>query len=182
MSTRALMTVEQFVQVSTTAADTEDYELVEGELVQLPSGTPRHSIIRDHIGYQLISYFRKNPIGRSLTENDCRLTDDTVRKPDVAIFLGERLQQIDLDKIPAPFAPDIAVEVLSPSESAMDLRRKVRDFLRTGSQEVWLLDHSNAEVLVHTNAGIRVLQGSDILETPLLPGFSAAVVDLVVNL
>jgi Uma2 family endonuclease len=63
----------------------------------------------------------------------------------------------------------------------MDVRRKVRDCLRADSQEVWLVDHSNAEVLVHTKTEIRVLQRSNVLESPLLPGFNAAVADLVVN-
>jgi len=89
----------------------------------------------------------------------------TVRQPDIAIFLGEHVRQIDLDKIPVPFAPDIAVEVLPPSEKAIDVRRKVLDYLRGGSQEVWLLDHANAEILVHTNDGIRVLQEKDVLES-----------------
>jgi Uma2 family endonuclease len=180
MSTKALMTVEQFVQMQT--ADTEDYELVAGELIPLSSGTPRHNKIRDFIGHLLWIYFKGNPIGEAFGENDCRTTGDTVRRPDVSVFLGERLKQIDPDKIPAPFAPDIAVEVLSPSEGAVDLRRRVREYLRAGGKEVWLLDHKNGEVLVHTRTGIRVLQGTDVLESPLLPGFSAAVTDLVVNI
>jgi Uma2 family endonuclease len=179
MSTKALMTVEQFAKLDT--ADTEDYELVEGELIPLPSATPRHAKIRGRAERLLWSYFERNPIGEAFGEVDCRTTDDTVRRPDVAIFLGERLKQINLDKIPAPFAPDIAVEVLSPSERAMNVRRRVREYLSAGSQEVWLLDHANGEVLVHANTGIRVLQGTDVLESPLLPGFSVAVADLVVN-
>jgi Uma2 family endonuclease len=179
MATKALMTVEQFAQMHT--AGTEDYELVEGELIPLSSGTYRHNRIRDFVVFLMWSYFKGNPIGEAVGENDCRIANDTVRKPDVSIFLGERLKQIDPDKIPAPFAPDIAVEVLSPSESAVEVRRRVRDYLRAGGKEGWLLDHVNSEVLVHTGTGIRVLQGTDVLESPLLPGFSAAVADLVVN-
>ena len=180
MATKALMTVEQFAQMHT--ADTEDYELVEGELIPWSSGTLRHADIRDLVVHLIRSYFKGNPIGKAFGEVDCRITDDTVRRPDVSIFLGERLKQIDPDKVPAPFAPDIAVEVLSPSESAVEVRRKVRDYLRAGGKEVRLLDHANGEVLVHTNTGIRVLQGTDVLDSPLLPGFSVAVADLVVNL
>ena len=179
MATKAPMTVEQFAQMNT--ADTEDYELVEGELIPLSSGTPRHNTIRDLVVILLWSYFKGNPIGRAFGENDCRTTDDTVRRPDVSVFLGERLKQLDMDKIPAPFAPDIAVEVLSPTERAINVRRRVREYLRAGSKEVWLLDHANGEVLVHTDTCIRVLQGSDVLESPLLPGFSTAVADLVVS-
>ena len=131
------------------------------------------------IGDLVRSYLEQHPIGEEFAGVDCLLTSDTVRRPDLSIFLGERLRQIDLDKIPVPFAPDIAVEILSPSESAIDVRRKVRDYLRAGSKEVWLIDHSNAEVLVHTSASIQVLQGKDLLKSPLLPGFSTTVDDLV---
>jgi Uma2 family endonuclease len=179
MAAKALMTVGQFAQMH--MADTEDYELVAGELIPMSSGTFRHARIRDLIVRLIWSYFEGHPIGEVFGEVACRITDGTVRKPDVSIFLGERLKQIDLDQIPASFAPDIAVEVLSPPESAIDVRRKVRDYLRAGGSEVWLLDHANGEVLVHTGTGIRVLQGTDVLASPLLPGFSAAVAGLVVN-
>jgi Uma2 family endonuclease len=147
----------------------------------LPSATPIHAIIRDLTGDLVRSYLRQNPIGKAIAEIDCLLTADTVRRPDLSIFLGERSRQMDLDKTPAPFAPDIAVEILSPSESAIDARRKVRDYLRAGSKEVWRFDHSNGEVLVHTSSSIQVLQGTDVLTSPLLPGFSATVAHLVVD-
>jgi Uma2 family endonuclease len=177
MGTKTLMTVEQFAQMHT--ADTEDYELVEGELIPLSSGTYLHNRIRDLIVHLLWSYFKGNPIGAAVAEYDCRIAPDTVRRPDLSIFFLERLRQIVPDHVPAPLAPDIAVEILSPSESAVDIRRKVRDYLRAGSSEVWLVDHSNGEVQLHTAAGIRVLQATDVLESPLLPAFSVAVASLV---
>ena len=181
MSTKAMMTVEQFAQMDT--ADTERYELVEGELIPLSSGTFEHSKIRDLVGHLMWAYFKDNPIGDAVGETDCQLGDDTVRCPDVSIFLDKvRLQRINRRKVPVPFAPDIAVEVLSPSERAIDVRRKVRDYLRAGSKEVWLLDPANGEVHVHSATGIRLLQGTDILESALLPGFSASVAELVVNI
>jgi Uma2 family endonuclease len=177
MSTKTQITVEQFAQMHT--ADTEDYELVAGELIPLSSGTYRHNKIRDLIGHLLWSYFRQNPIGEAVAENDCQIAPDEVRRPDLSVFLGDRWRRLDVDKIPAPYAPDIAVEVLSPAECAMDVRRKVRDYLRGGGKEVWLLDHSNGEALIHTSAGIRILQGNDVLESPLLPGFSVRIADLL---
>ena len=177
MSTKALMTVEQFAQMET--GETEDYELVDGELTPLASGTPKHNMVRDLLGSFFWSYFRGNPIGKAIGEMDCQLTSDMVRRPDQSVFLKERLRQIDPNRVPAPFAPDIAVEVLSPSESAMDVRRKVRDYLRAGTQEVWLVDHANGEVLVHTNSGIQVLQAADPVASPLLPGFAVTVAELL---
>jgi Uma2 family endonuclease len=176
MATKALMTAEQFARMET--ADTEKFELVEGDLVPLPGATYRHNKIRDRIGHRLSNYLDINPIGDSVGETDCQLSADTVRCPDVSVFL-KRTHEIDLDKTPVPFAPDIAIEVLSPSESAINVRRKVLDYLGAGSQEVWLLDHANGEVLIHSAAGIRVLKTTDILESPALPGFSATVAELL---
>ena len=180
MSTKALTTVEQFGQMR--FADTEDYELVEGELVPLASGTFRHNTNRDLMGHLLWSYFRQNPIGKVVGENDCRVSENKVRRPDLSVFLNERLRLIDPDTIPAPFAPDIVIEVLSRSEGVIETRGKVREYLGAGSAEVWLLDHANREVQVHTAGGIRVLQGTDILETPLLPEFRVAVAELGMDL
>lgn len=178
MSTKALITVEQFAQMN--FAETEDFELVDGELVPLPSTTPKHNLIRESLNLALSLYFRGSPIGKSIAEVDCRITSETVRRPSVSIFLDDLFQQIDLDRIPIPFAPHIAVEVLSPTERAIDVRRKVLDYLRAGSHEVWLVDHANGEILVHTNAGIAVLRlGQDRLTSPLLPGFSAGLDEIL---
>ncbi|MFN0104212.1 MAG: Uma2 family endonuclease [Bryobacteraceae bacterium] len=171
------MTVEEFVQMNPVSDET--YELVDGELISLPSPTPLHGIIRDRSVQLIWNYFDRNPIGGAIGETDCRIASDTVRRPDLSIFLGEHWQQLDLKKVPAPFAPDIAMEVVSPSEHVVDVNRKVRDYLVAGSIEVWLLDPENGELHVRTKAGIRLLQGSDTLESPLLPGFSIAVATLL---
>jgi Uma2 family endonuclease len=177
MSATTLIQAEQFAQMK--FAENEKYELLEGELIPVPSGTPRHCIIRDLLGDLVRDYLRRNPAGKAICELDCRISDLTVRMPDLCIFLGVRVQEMNLDRVPVPFAPDIAVEVLSPSESAMDMHRKVLDYFSAGSQEVWVLDHSTGELFVHSHSGIRVLRGSEILESPLLPGFTVAVVDLL---
>jgi Uma2 family endonuclease len=177
MATKTLMTVEEFAQMN--PPETEDYELVEGELIPLPSATPLHAKIRRRAERLLENYFELNPIGEPFGEVDYRLTDDTVRRPDVSIFLNPRLQQIDLKKIPIPFAPEIAVEVLSPSQIAIKVNRKIRDYLGAGSTEVWILDYDNGEVFVHTKAGIRMLVANETLKSPLLPGFAVQVSDLL---
>ena len=156
MSRKALITAEQFAQMET--AENESYELVDGELIPLPGGIPLHGLIRDKLIQLVRTYFDGNPIGGAVAETDWRITSDTVRKPDVSVFSGENWQQLDIYRIPVPFAPEIAVEVLWPSEHAIDVTRKVRDYLSAGSQEVWLLDHANGEVQIRTKSGIRLLE------------------------
>jgi len=177
MGATTLIQAEQFAQM--TFGENEKYELVEGALIPVPSGTPRHCMIRDLLGDMVRDYLRRNPVGRAICELDCRISDVTVRMPDLCIFLGGRAEQMNLDRVPVPFAPDIAVEVLSPSERAMDMHRKVLDYFSAGSREVWVLDHSTGELFVHGHSGIRVLRGRQILESDLLPGFSVTVSDLL---
>ncbi len=174
---RLKVTAEEFVHMD--SPDTEVFELVDGELVPVPSAIPLHAMIRDRAERLVWNYFDRTPIGGAISATDCLITNGTVRKPDLAIILGERWRQLDTRKVPIPFAPDIAVEVLSPSEQALDVTRKVRDYLQAGAREVWLLDPDNGEVHVRTKTGIRLLQGIELLESPLLPGFSVDVATLL---
>ena len=176
MGILTIMTAADFGQLKT--SETEDFELVNGELIPLSSGTALHAKMRRRLERALESYFEGKFIGEALGEIDCRLSNETVRRPDVSIFLKEQLQRIDWNKIPVPFAPDIAVEILSPSESAIDVHRKVREYLGAGTEEVWIFDYVNAELFVHSRAGIRMLVDTDVLESTLLPGFAAKVAEL----
>jgi Uma2 family endonuclease len=173
---KAPMTAEEFAQMNT--AETEAYELVAGELIPLPSAIPLQALVLLNAAFWVGNYLEAHRIGAVLGSVDCRISRDTVRRPDLLILLNERLQQVDPRKVPIPFAPDIAVEVLCLSDTAVDTHRKVGEYLGAGSKEVWILDHDNGQLFVHTAAGIRRLAGHDVLETPLLPGFAAPVSDL----
>ena len=156
-----------------------DYELVEGELVSMSSPTPWHTILRDDLIVLLKLFLRQHPVGIVLSEVDCRTLEGTVRRPDVSFITAGRLRQIDLHKTPLPGAPDIAIEILSPSESAIDVHRKKAEYLKSGSQEVWVLDVSNQEVYIHAPNSVRLLRGGDLLQSDLLPGFSVPVSDVL---
>ncbi len=177
---KTLMTAEQFAELDTPEFD--DFELIAGELVPVPSGTAMHSMVRDAAVEALRGYLRPNRRGRAIGEIDCLISSDTVLRPDVAVFLGSRLEPADLYRVPIPFAPDIAIEVLSPSERAIDVTRRALFYLTAGTQEVWILDHSNGEIAVRSNTGVRLLHPGDALESPLLPGFSVPVSDLLAGL
>ena len=72
MSTKTLMTVEEFVQMNT--KETEEFELVDGELILLSSPTPLHARVRGRLERLIASYFERNPIGEAFGETDCRIT------------------------------------------------------------------------------------------------------------
>lgn len=177
MAANTLITAEQFAQM--TPAETEDFELVEGDLIPLASPTPLHARICLRIGRSLDDYLTSHAMGDCFPDVDCRLSSDTVRRPDVSVFLG---REIDLRKSPIPFAPDIAVEVLSPSETTIETNRKIQGYLTAGTQEVWIVDQPNREIFQYTNKEIRLFRGAHAFATSLLPGFSLTVEDLLVNL
>lgn len=177
MSTGTPMTVEEFARMST--PETADYELVDGALMALSGATPLHAKVRHNVERILGNYFAQHPIGVALGELDCVTVPGTVRRPDVSVFLLDRLAGVDRKRIPVPCAPDIAVEVISPSESAVDVHAKTLEYLAAGCQEVWQFDYENGEVFIQTPTGICLLRPADTLETSVLPGFSAAVADLL---
>lgn len=170
------MTVEQFAQLET--AEIEDFELVDGELISSPSATLAHALTRDRIVVAFYGYLAAKPVGRAAAEIDCRLSEAIVRRSDVAFFFTPPVRPVPMDVVPIPFAPDIAIEILSPSERAVEVNRKVLDYLAAGSREVWLFDRDNAEAFVHTEEGVRLVRGNQVLETALLAGFQLSLADL----
>jgi Uma2 family endonuclease len=175
MSTATLISVEQFAAMPRDEA--VHYELVEGELVEVSSATLNHAMIRDGLCVALWVFLHGKSVGVVAAETDCRTAGETVRRPDLSVLTKERLALVDRNKVPLPFAPDIAIEILSRTEKAVDVLRKINEYLAAGSSEVWLIDPDNVQVLIHTAAGGRRLAVGDNIESPLLPGFSLGVAE-----
>ena len=102
-----------------------------------------------------------------------------VRAPDVSFVRADRLRQSP--KGYAELAPDLAVEVKSPTDSLARLRQKIQSFFAVGTQVGILVDPDSRSVEVHRpgqNAP-QVLRDGDVLTVPdLLPGWSVAIADL----
>ena len=120
----------------------------------------------------------KHKTATAFCELDVQTLAGTVRRPDISIFSLDQMSRIDMNQVPVPNAPIIAVEILSPAEAIIDVSRKAVEYLKAGSREVWLVDHENREVHVRTAEGQRLLGESMNLETELLPRFSAPVAQL----
>lgn len=136
MATKTLMTVEQFEQLGETE---KRQELVDGEIVDMPGANNEHNEIRDEILTDLRIHLRENPIGHAVTEQEFQITKTSVRRPDVAFYQSSKMRPEYRRRSVLPFAPDLAVEVVSPSESAIELRRKIHSYLDNGVQCVWAI-------------------------------------------
>jgi Uma2 family endonuclease len=166
------MTVAEFEKLPD---DGNLHELDEGELI-MPPRRPRHGIAQMAVGEALRQAAGRAGAGMVLSECGFRLAPDVVQAPDVAFIREERRAQMAWDRY-CEFGPDLAVEILSPDDSAARLQRKIRKYLAAGTSIVWVLDPDSVTVNVYQKPGVfRTLTADDLIDAPeLLPGFSIPV-------
>lgn len=171
MGTTTKLTFEEFQNLP--EREGTIYELDEGELLMEASPALRHNFIRQQIAVKLIEFVKSRNLGVVVEEMDFRLSPDTVRNPDVAFITREHLQIIDIDRTPADGAPALAIEVISPSNTAQDMAKKTRQYLQAGSRYVWIVYPSLRMVEIHSSSGARQIHEPELLQAEdLLPGFS----------
>jgi len=158
-------------------------ELVQGEVVRMSPAGGEHGVVAMRIGSRLLVFVEAHDLGVVCAAETGFLVarnPDTVRAPDVAFVSKERMGDGRPPKKFWPFAPDLAVEVVSPSETAESIQERVREWFAAGARAVWLLYPSLSAVHVYCSpTDVRILQKGDILSREdVLPGFTCAVGDL----
>ena len=154
------------------------YELVDGELVDM-DGAPRHGRMIRHVGSLLANYV--DGAGLPLDVGVCvgfQMNPYTLRFPDIHVTSWERMATYDEDAGGFPhFAPDVAIEVVSPSNTPAELARKTEEYFANGARAVWIADPGDRTVRIRRPGAVELALGpSDILSgDPELPGFSCAV-------
>ena len=170
---KTLMTADEFFDFC--CRNDGRYELVQGEVIELPPANDEHGEISINIGTAFNNYSRQSGVGRTRAETGYRLEQepDTVRGPDISFVLLPRGQGVPLTRRFVLGAPDIAVEVVSPSNTASQIRRKVAEYLAAGSQRVWVVYPAARSVAVHRADGTTITYTGDdvITDEELLPGF-----------
>jgi Uma2 family endonuclease len=147
------------------------YELIDGVVVMTPSPDFDHQDVRGEIEYQLRAYVRKSRCGWVGSEVDVRMSAKVVYRPDL-LFIGRkdhprRPKRID-------FAPDLVVEVLSPSTTAFDLETKRNDYEKKGVLEYWIVDPQDGSVrFLRLERGryVEVKAVRDRFASKAVPGF-----------
>jgi len=177
MATKTLMTLEEFERLPSDAGVV--YELDEGELVSMTFPMPKHARVQRALLVELDAFLKRSPLGEVLLETGYLLSSDppTLRGPDLGVVRAGRT--ID-PEARIEGAPDLAVEIVSPSDTASGLLRKVQQYLASGAHTVWVVYPDNGQVHVFESGGqTRVLRREDVLTEPdLLPGFSLPVAAL----
>ncbi len=149
-------------------------ELIGGEVVRMPQPSYFHDRIKNRINRLLILYLHANsqlPFD-AVVEIGAQVSDYDTFVPDVAIV---RTGEQPLSSRIYRGAPELAIEVVSPSDTAKHLKRKVDAYLEAGAKSVWIVYPEARSVMVHTSDSVRELKAKQSIEDPLLPGFSSPV-------
>jgi len=155
------------------------HEYVDGEVTNVPTGGPHGDIAATIIALLIGSGLKR--FGRVLDSGvGCRMRSGNLRSPDVSFVRKENLPD---GRVPDGFlerAPDLCVEVISPSDDRKDTLRKVEEYFESGAQEVWHVVMETQRVVVFRSLDdIHTLSGDQGLESQeLLPGFRCAVSDI----
>ncbi|MBW3539539.1 MAG: Uma2 family endonuclease [Planctomycetes bacterium] len=150
------------------------YELVDGVLVEKGMGY-EESMLALALGSILRNFVKPRKIGLLTGESGMMgLMAGLVRIPDVAFISWDRLpgRRVPNVAIP-PIAPNLAVEILSKSNTRAEMRRKLREYFDAGVELVWLIDPRKRTVDAYTSPTHRSkLAATDILDGgTVLPGF-----------
>jgi Uma2 family endonuclease len=176
-TTTPVMSWEAFEQLPD---DGMHYEIIEGELITLPPPKSRHSLVASNTFKELLP-LEESGLGRVMPEAGYKLSHDppTWIQPDVSFLRKERVQATAPDGYFLE-APELAVEVVSPSESARTLNRKVKALLAAGARAVWVVYPDDLQVRVYLPDGTSFSRGvNDTLSAPdLLPGWELPVAKL----
>jgi Uma2 family endonuclease len=154
-------------------------ELVEGRLVMMSPAGFDHGRFASRIVAALENHVAPRGLGIVTTaEAGFQLgrDPDTVRAPDVAFVRADRIPPGGVKGF-FQGAPDLAVEVTSPSDRRADLAAKVQDWLRGGCATVWIVNPDDRTVTMHRRSGdVAVLTAADVLTGgDVLPEFSMPV-------
>ena len=157
--------------------DGKRHELIDGEHYVTPTPIRKHQAIAMNLSALIWGYLQQYPVGRVFgSPLDVIFSDFDVVEPDVLYISHQRMSEIET----SPWikgAPNLVVEIGSPSTRKRDETIKRRLYERFGVDEYWVIDPELDAIKVYRRANERyertaelTLESGDVLTTPLLPG------------
>ena len=167
------MSIDEFLQ-----SDLERYEYVKGVLIPMPPTSGEHGDISSNIQWYLYSHVRENQLGRVYTSDTGFQIGDRVLMPDIAFVSSARLPDDRRRAFSIP--PDLAVEVISPTDAQFRVVEKALIYLSAGTRLVWVIEPVaktvtvyRSEIDIETFTREDTLTGEEVVE-----GFSCKVSEL----
>ena len=170
------MTVEEFMNIDD---EPNRHELIKGELLTMTPPKPLHGRIVINLAIILGQYVKANRLGVVYGDSGYHLehNPDTVLGPDMSFVSTQRVDNSDEHYYEGP--PDLAIEVLSPSNRKSYVERKLAVYLERGTRSVWLVNPRRRTVEVISSTGERrTLHESDELVDDTVPGFRVKVSEI----
>jgi Uma2 family endonuclease len=162
------------------------FELVDGTLVEKATSVDAAFVAAVLIKMIGVLSDRLGNLGMVLPPDAfLRLSSRYVRAPDVSFTNWDRLPNRKVPREPVPtLAPDLAVEVLSPSNTKREMARKRKEYFRSGVRLVWLIDPKARTAAVYTSPddGTELGPADTLTGGDVLPGFAVTVGDLFTDL
>lgn len=158
------------------------YQLIGGELVMTPSPIPYHQDIILKLGSKLLSFIDNSNLGKVyIAPVDVYFSDTEVYQPDVIFISKKNLKIIGEKRIEG--APDIVIEVLSPSSAYYDLRLKKDLYEQSGVMEYWVVDPVQRKIEIFFNKQdsfelITAVKNEGKVSSTVLKGFTISLQEI----
>jgi len=187
MGTTTLHTVDDLLRVPDPDLP---HELRRGVMWLVTPATSVHGVVSARVLVALGQHVYPHDLGALFTAEAgfwLERDPDTLLCPDVAFVAKQRLPAVPLEPRFLELPPDLAVEVLSPSERPAAVRAKIADYLRLGVRAVWVVDPARRTVRIHSRVGRRtteaLLAENDTLDGgEVVPGFRCRIAELFADL
>ncbi len=176
MATTTLLTHEQFRALPD--RDGVRLELDEGRVIEMPGPSFLHGRVQGRVFRRLENWVDQTGADYYVSQNTgFLLHPDTERLPDVCLVSGSSYAAMEKVRGALRGAPDLVVEVISPSDTAEDQDRRTDQYFRAGTTAVWFFYSETRHVVLHRRTGemLRVGSGQTIQEPDWLPGLEIPV-------
>ncbi len=153
------------------------FELIRGELKVMSLAKPLHGVVCARLTMKLGGFVEEHDLGETFGAETGFLVErdpDSVLGADAAFISHGRLSTAENFEKYFPFAPDLAVEVLSPGNTRREMEEKIAMYFAAGSRAVWVFDPKKRTAAVYTSPSeVRVFSEGDAFDGgAVLPGFT----------
>lgn len=159
-----------------------NYEVVDGELQMSPKNSPEHGFICTELSFALNAHVKRQKLGAVFdSSTGFWMENENCRAPDISFVSKEQLRRL---KRPANsffrFAPDLAIEVLSPNNTRAEIQERLRDFFSSGTKLAWIIDPEakSAEICYSLEKRRLVGPNGELNGEEVVPGFQIKLSEL----
>ena len=159
-------------------------ELIEGEIVTVPFTNRQHSEILSLVTAKVVDFVYSNKLGRVYSGDGGFLLErsvigkDTLRGIDIAYMSAANAPDPNVPSV-IEGSPDLAIEIVSPSNEPGDIDLKVMQLQRAGTPLIWVIQPVTRRIYVYSVDGVNILSDTDTLTGgDILPGFEIKVADI----